>query len=131
MQELEIAPVTIGSVEMKASGTTVYFSGSINHPKPGDFMEPFIRETHDAIVGNNIREIRVDITKLRFLNSAGIRELVDWVMKLGSLPEDLKYRMQFVCNPEYKWQESSMATLIYLNPGYLSKVTVRKEQDVQ
>lgn len=123
MAEINIAPVSKSGIDMKVSGTTVYFSGSINHPRPGEFMEPFIQSVHDTIVRNGIAEIRVDITQLRFLNSAGIRELVDWVMKMSSLPDSQKYRIQFVCSAEHKWQESSMSTLIYLNAEYLSKVT--------
>jgi hypothetical protein len=124
MGELNIATVNNSGIEMKISGSTVIFSGSINHPRPGEFMEPFIQNVHDAIVKNGIRAIKVDITQLRFLNSAGIRELVDWVMKMSSLPDDQKYKIQFVCSTEHKWQESSMSTLIYLNSENLSKVTV-------
>ncbi len=128
MQELTIAPVKMNNVEMKASGTTIYFIGSINHPKPGDFMEAFIKEAHESIVRNHIEEIKVDITRLRFLNSAGIRELVDWVVKLGSLPDHQKYKIQFIYSAEYKWQESSAATLVYLNPRYLSKTLKGNDQ---
>ena len=86
-------------------------------------MEPFLNEVHASIVDNNIKDITVDITDLRFLNSAGIRELVDWVMKLNSLEDDKKYKIKFLCSSEHKWQESSMSTLIYLNPDYTSKET--------
>ena len=125
MGELNIETVSKSGIEMKVAGTTVYFSGSINHPRPGEFMEPFIQNIHDSILKNHIREIKVDITQLRFLNSAGIRELVDWVMKMSSLPDHQKYKIQFICSTEHKWQESSMSTLIYLNSENLSKVTVQ------
>ncbi|MBN2532766.1 MAG: hypothetical protein JXB88_07745 [Spirochaetales bacterium] len=123
MGEIKAKPVSNSGIDMKATGTTVYISGSINHPRPGEFMEPFIQEAHESIVTNNIQEIKVDITNLKFLNSAGIRELVDWVMKLNHLPEEKKYKIEFLCSSEHKWQESSMSTLIYLNSNYLSKVT--------
>ncbi|MBN2444765.1 MAG: hypothetical protein JXJ04_25640 [Spirochaetales bacterium] len=124
MAEIKIDTVTNSGIEMKAKGNTVYLSGSINHPRPGEFMEPFIQKVHESILENNILEIKVDITALKFLNSAGIRELVDWVMKLNHLPEEKKYKIQFICSTEHKWQESSMSTLIYLNSTYLSKVTI-------
>lgn len=123
MGEINAKPISNSGIDMKASGITVYISGSINHPRPGEFMEPFIQEAHESIVANNIQEIKVDITNLKFLNSAGIRELVDWVMKLNHLPEEKKYKIEFLCSSEHKWQESSMSTLIYLNSTYLSKVT--------
>ena len=124
MAEIKVDIITSSGIEMKAEGTTVFISGSINHPRPGEFMEPFIQKTHESIIEQNIMEIKVDITNLKFLNSAGIRELVDWVMKLNHLPEEKKYKIQFLCSSEHKWQESSMSTLIYLNSTCLSKVTI-------
>jgi hypothetical protein len=123
MADLKIDSVTNSGIDMKVEGNTVFLSGSINHPRPGEFMEPFIQQVHEGILENNISEVKVDITGLKFLNSAGIRELVDWVMKLNHLPEEKKYKIQFLCSSEHKWQESSMSTLIYLNSTYLSKVT--------
>jgi hypothetical protein len=124
MTGINVTTVSKSGIEMRSEGDTVYFSGSINHPRPGEFMEPFIQNVHDTIVQSGLKEIRVDITELRFLNSAGIRELVDWVMKMTALPDDKKYKIQFVCSAEHKWQESSMSTLIYLNSEKLSKVTM-------
>jgi hypothetical protein len=123
MAEIKVAPVSEGGVDLKVEGTKVIIAGCINHPKPGIFMEPFLNKVHSSIIDNNIKTIDVDITDLRFLNSAGIRELVDWVMKLNALEDPKKYKIKFLCSSEHKWQESSMSTLIYLNPDYTSKET--------
>ena len=125
MGEITVKTINESGVELKADGTTVTISGSINHPKPGVFMEPFIEEVHNSIVANGIKAINVDITNLRFLNSAGIREFVDWVMKLNELDIDKRYSIKFICSSEHKWQESSMSTLIFLNAEYTSKETVK------
>jgi hypothetical protein len=124
MANINVGTVQKGGMELKANGTTVFISGCVNHPAPGMFIEPFISEVHNSVLSNNIKEIVVDITDLRFLNSAGIRELVDWIMKLGNLTEDKKYRIKFLCSSEYQWQESSMSTLVFLNPECTSKETV-------
>jgi hypothetical protein len=125
MVNLNVEPVQKGGMELKAEGTTVYISGCVNHPSPGMFIEPFISEVHNRTIEQNVKEIVVDITDLRFLNSAGIRELVDWVMKLGSLTEDKKYKIKFLCSNEYQWQESSISTLVYLNSECTSKESVK------
>ncbi|MBN2532769.1 MAG: hypothetical protein JXB88_07760 [Spirochaetales bacterium] len=123
MAGIKIDPVIKGGMELKAEGTTVYISGCVNHPSPGMFIEPFITEVHNKILEKKIKEIVVNITDLRFLNSAGIRELVDWVMKLSALEEGKKYKIKFLCSSEYQWQESSMTTLVYLSPECTSKET--------
>ena len=121
MAELKVKSVKNSGIEIYTEGITIYFSGSINHPHPGEFLEPFIQEVHKEIIANKIKGIKVDIKDLKFLNSAGIREFVDWVMQLNKLPDEKKYKIQFICSSRYKWQESSMSTLIYLNSSYLSK----------
>ena len=122
MPGIEVKPVSESGIEMKAEGNVISFSGSINHPRPQVFMEPFIEEVHDSILKNNIKEVDLNITQLRFLNSSGIREIVDWVLKMSKLPEDQKYKINFICSREHKWQESSISTLIYLNQNYTSKI---------
>lgn len=122
MPGIDVKPVSESGIEMKADGTTIMFSGSINHPRPQVFMEPFIEDVHNSIISNNIPEINLDITKLRFLNSSGIREIVDWVLKMSKLPEEKKYKINFICSREHKWQESSITTLIYLNQNYTNKI---------
>lgn len=125
MGSIKVDPVKKGGMEFKTEGTTIFISGCVNHPTPGVFIEPFINEVHCKILEQKIKEITVDITDLRFLNSAGIRELVDWVMKLNTLNEEEKYKIKFLCSSEYQWQESSMSTLVYLNPDLTSKETVQ------
>ena len=124
MADIKVETVSQGGVELKVDGTTVHISGCINHPSPGVFIEPFISKIHNSIIDNKIKSIAVDISDLRFLNSAGIRELVDWVMKLNTLQDDDKYKIKFICSSEHKWQESSISTLIYLNPEFTSKETL-------
>jgi hypothetical protein len=122
MPGIDVKPVSESGIEMTAEGTTITFAGSINHPRPQVFMEPFIEDVHNSIVNNKIKEIDLDITELRFLNSSGIREIVDWVLKMSKLPEDEKYKINFVCSKQHKWQESSITTLIYLNQNYTNKI---------
>ena len=122
MPSIDAKPVSESGIEMKTEGNTIIFAGSINHPRPQVFMEPFISEVHDAIIEKGIKEVSLDMTDLKFLNSSGIREIVDWVLKMSKLPDSEKYKINFICSAEHKWQESSITTLIYLNQNYTSKV---------
>ncbi|MBN2444737.1 MAG: hypothetical protein JXJ04_25500 [Spirochaetales bacterium] len=122
MNDLNVKSVSESGIEMKTEGNTIIFSGSINHPRPQVFMEPFMDAVHDNIVEKKIKEVNFDITDLRFLNSSGIREIVDWVLKMSKLPDSEKYMINFICSKQHKWQESSITTLIYLNQNYTNKV---------
>lgn len=109
------------NVELKIENNIIYMSGNIDCQKPRYFMEPFFSKAHKYFIDNGIKKVTVDITDLKFLNSSGIRELVDWVMKLSELPEKQKYLITFLCNPDYLWQESSITTIAFLDSEHIKK----------
>ncbi len=69
--------------------------------------------------------MKIDIKDLKFLNSSGIKEFVDWVMDLSTLSEEQQYFVEVITNPDQIWQESSISTLVYLNQKLIKK-TVSK-----
>ncbi|MCG8570109.1 MAG: STAS domain-containing protein [Spirochaetes bacterium] len=121
---MENKVVQEGNVELKFEDNKIYVSGNIDCQNPRYFMEPFFSEIHEHMINSKLKKIVIDITALKFLNSSGIRELVDWVMKLDTIPDDQKYAITFLCNPEYLWQESSIATIVFLNSDFVNKEEV-------
>lgn len=119
---LAITPINRDGVLMKVQKDTIYISGSIDNQNPESYMTPFLSELHENIIENGIKEMKVDIRKLDFLNSSGIKELVVWVMKINEEDENKKYRINFICNDNLNWQRSSISTLEYLNANIVKIV---------
>ncbi|HBD92672.1 MAG: hypothetical protein A2015_14750 [Spirochaetes bacterium GWF1_31_7] len=120
---LTIGTVNTSGVEIKVVDTSVVFSGSIDCANPNEFLTPFLTELHDKIMKSGIKEIKFDIRKLSFLNSSGIKAIADWILKVDALDMSQKYTIVIMTSTEYKWQESSMSTLVYLGPGFIKKVS--------
>ena len=118
--ELNVNSVNKKGLLMKTNGNTVIITGSIDCEKPSKFMTPFFNKVHNEVVKKKIKKIRVDITKLVFLNSAGIKEFVTWGVKLFDLPEELKYEIKYICNFDVPWQEASIELLVSLNSDLLN-----------
>lgn len=114
-----IIGVNESGVSMAFEDDTINISGSIDCVDPGLFMLPFLNEAHEYILEQAMEEVNVDIVKLNFLNSSGIKEFVEWIMKLEFLPDDQKYSIIFQCNHEFLWQEPSIKTLAFLNPDFV------------
>ena len=102
-------------VAMKFDGHVVTFSGDIDCLEPGKFMAPFLNNVHDFILKKKLKEVKVDITELNFLNSSGIKEFADLILNLERLPDDQKYILKFLCSKDILWQEQSMFALTFLN----------------
>lgn len=120
---MKLLLVNEGNVQLRGEGDTVLISGNIDSQAPSKFLMPFFKDVHNEVISKNIKEIKLDIRKLNFLNSSGIKELVDWILKLDTLPEEQKYVITILTNPELLWQESSISTLVYLNTKLVKKVT--------
>lgn len=103
---------------------TLTIEGSIDSQNPNSFMDPFFKEVHEYLISNRVDEIKVDVRGLTYLNSSGIREIILWLMKIMQTPPDDQYRVVFMCNEKYTWQESAMSNFILLNEKLFSKVTM-------
>ena len=112
---LNIYSVNESGVSMKFEDQTVTISGSIDCKTPGVFMAPFLEEVHKYILKHEMQSVNVDIFKLNFLNSSGIKEFVNWIMRLELIPNGEKYHLKFICNHEFLWQEPSIRILTFLN----------------
>jgi len=99
----------------------VKISGIIEVREPGDILYQFFSDLHNEILEKEIKRIYLDIALLEFMNSSGIKEIVEWVLKLDDLDEKNSYKITFLYNPNILWQESSINTIIYLNEVLLSK----------
>lgn len=94
---------------------TVYISGNIVQMKPELYMQDFFTELHQYVLEHEIKRVDVNITKLKFLNSAGIKVLIDWIILITELPEDEKYQLFFICDSKSFWQETSINTLAIID----------------
>jgi hypothetical protein len=109
---------------MNVMGTTFSISGNVSMTNPADILEPYITTLHNKLVEEGIRKVTLDLTRLAFLNSAGIREIVNWILLVNSLPEEKRYAVHIKYSSKYLWQESSTSTFVYLNPDLISKEVI-------
>lgn len=99
----------------------IKISGTIEIKNPNDNFTNHIKKIHSLILENNLKNIILDLTTLEFMNSSGIKGLVEWILKLEELSEDQKYKIEFIYNPKILWQESTINTLLFLNEKLLTK----------
>ncbi|HBD95503.1 MAG: hypothetical protein A2015_08025 [Spirochaetes bacterium GWF1_31_7] len=110
--------------EFIVSADTLKIIGTIDSSTPGEFLSPFFKSLHEQIVSSNVKKINIDITGLSYINSSSIKELVSWIIMQKSLPDDQEYMMNFICNSEYLWQDSSITTVSFLNPSKITKEVI-------
>jgi hypothetical protein len=100
-----------GKVSLRVDGDTVFIVGEIDQLSPRDFMAGFLEIVHNMALGENLPEVRVDVTKLEFLNSSGIKEFLSWILRRNRIPLEKKYKINFFFDPAVAWQTVTLPRL--------------------
>jgi hypothetical protein len=83
-----------------------------------DFL-PYLIMVHEILVKNNVNSINLNLLNLTFMNSNGIKSLINWIMKMTELPDSNRYKIHISANNEIAWQESTLPVLQKLFPDYI------------
>ena len=122
----EIAPFVDEGGQIKVTEQGVQFSGTMATRNPSRSLTPYLHGLHRAAVSDDIRELRVDFTQLRFMNSSSIRSLIDWVEWIQKEPAAHRYRLRFVANPHLTWQQTTLSVIRTFSEG---EVIVEQSED--
>jgi hypothetical protein len=109
-----------GKVTFKAEGNEVTVAGEIDQMSPRDFIAGFFELIHNMALGENLADVRVDVTRLLFLNSSGIKEFLSWILRRNRVPPEQKYRIVFIYDPRVTWQPITLPRLRDLDPDAIT-----------
>jgi hypothetical protein len=74
-------------------------------------LRDLMARMHAELVRVAAREIEIDLRDLEFMNAACMKLFVNWVSDILEAPEEQRYRLRFVSNPEVRWQRRSLMAL--------------------
>lgn len=106
-----IAPLVVEGVEISVVDQTVRIAGVISMRSPSDTVTPYLKRIHSMAIESGAKALNVDLTQLKFMNSASIRALVDWVEWIKNEPESRRYVLTFLTKPELTWQAMTLSAI--------------------
>jgi hypothetical protein len=106
-----------GRISLRVEADTVFIAGEIDQLSPREFMAGFFELVHNMALSESLAEVKVDVTKLEFLNSSGIKEFLSWILQRNRVPPAKKYRINFLFAPTVTWQPITLPRLRDLDPG--------------
>ena len=123
MSQLDkVAPPRLETLRARATSSpvpTVTLSGTITSKDPGGDVGPFLRAVHEAVLVDQVAELRVDVSALSFVNSSAIRLFVDWASWIKS-SKNGSYKLRFATNRHVTWQKTSFLALKSLAEDIMS-----------
>lgn len=88
----------------------VSMRGTIAIADPGLVLGACFRGLHQAALADGLKELRVDVRLLTFVNSSAIRLFVDWSTWVASAGP-AGYLLRFCTDRRITWQRTSFAVL--------------------
>ncbi len=107
------------SLEDNTSGITLVLAGDIDMRDTSLEFLPYLIKVHNALIQNNIKAVKLNLMNLTFMNSNGIKSLINWIMKLTEIPEQMQYKISITANNNIAWQESTLPVLQKLFPDFI------------
>jgi hypothetical protein len=96
--------------EIGTDSIRAHFTGNADIDAIGPLRE-LVARIHAEAVRVSAREVEIDLRELEFMNAACMKLFVNWVAEILEGPEDKRYRLRFVSNPEVRWQRRSLLAL--------------------
>lgn len=119
---LSIPAKAVGPIVFTAQEDTIRFSGEIDHADPSEFLAPFFGDVVTQASGSGMSQIKIDIRELKFINSSGVKSFVLFLVKMMGLPENKRFKVDFVHDPGVTWQRAILSPLMVLAPNYVRVV---------
>ncbi|HOP29369.1 MAG TPA: hypothetical protein P5120_08785 [Spirochaetota bacterium] len=127
MNKYKIEPKNFDNARISLSNendaVSLIIEGDIDMRDTSINFLPYLLMVHETLVKNKIKSIKLNLLNLTFMNSNGIKSLINWIMKMTELPESERYKINISANTEIAWQESTLPVLQKLFPDYISIVT--------
>lgn len=82
-----------------------------------DQLGPFLARVHQEALRLGVREVKVDLLKLEFMNSSCFKRLVTWLSTLREVDGQPPYAVRFLSSPRVRWQKASLQALSCFAPG--------------
>ena len=124
MAQYDISPFHHPGVQIlpksTAKGIELEFIGEISMENPSKVFFPHIEKIHQEALEHGASEVRLNLTKLSYLNSSGILMFMKWVKMIQGAPPDSRYMLHIVYSKTIVWQRVGMRTLRKMAPDVVS-----------
>ncbi len=124
MNRLGLEPLHVGALtgEVLDSDDTVsvVLRGDSDARDAGTALDDFlVKRVHPAVVAAGLRLLQLDVTGLEFLNSAGIKALVNWLIAIKKQPQPDRYFIVLQYDEGITWQSKGLKPLACVAPSFL------------
>lgn len=113
------------SLKKRDDRVEIIISGKIDTPDSNIFITPFLEKIDKEMVNNNISDIYFDVCKLHFINSSGIKVILQHVMNIIKRPVEQQYNIIFEYDETLEIQKTRFKSLLFIAPNIIKFLPVK------
>jgi hypothetical protein len=102
--------------ELDPVGDRIVMRGTLAMRDPVASVQPALLRLHEAVCEGGLREVRLDLRELRFVNSSALRLFFAWTGWIQEEPPERRYRIVIQLDRAVGWQRLSLPTIRGLAP---------------
>lgn len=130
MNRLGLEPLRVGSLTAEILDTgesvSVVLRGDSDAREAGPSLDGYlVRQVHPAVLQAGLKNLNLDVTGLEFLNSAGIKALVNWLLVVKQQPAQQRYSIVLRYDEGITWQGKGLKPLACVAPSFLQLEPLR------
>jgi hypothetical protein len=124
MNRLGLEPLHVGALTGEVldadDSVSVVLRGDSDARDAGAALDDFlVRRVHPAVLRVGLKQLHLDVTGLEFLNSAGIKALVNWLLAIKQQAAPSRYFVVLQYDESITWQSKGLKPLAYVAPSFL------------
>ncbi|MBN1697986.1 MAG: hypothetical protein JW881_10770 [Spirochaetales bacterium] len=110
---MDIPKQTFNRATISATGNTIMLEGDIDQNDPEEFIVPFFKKAASIHYDSYI----IDITNLEYINSTGVKCLIEFLKSLIPLSKVI-----FRTDQKKPWQQKSMGAIQAIDKDHISLI---------
>jgi hypothetical protein len=106
--------------ELKDGTCTLLCSGQIDAKDSSAQLQPPLLKLHDELIAAGVRQVRLDVSAVEYMNSSAIKSFMTWFLKAQRM--DNPYEIAIVYDAKRTWQYVSFTTMGRIAPKVLKTI---------
>ena len=90
---------------------TLKWIGIIDMEDTNETLSNFLINYHEECKKKNIKVLKSDFTELEFLNSVGIKNIINWI---HAITKDDVYKIYIIYSRNHTWQRVTFSTIQHI-----------------
>lgn len=125
MSTAKLTPDFRMNIAREMANWTIQFQGTLDVNDASGKVQPELLKLHDTLVSERVRNVRIEIQDVDYMNSSGLKGFMAWFLRAEQLG-DSHYRIEVIYDADRSWQAVSLTPMERIAPRTVKMTPVQR-----